>query len=242
MIRMIVILTVSFLPLKSFAQLSNDKIVGGALEDYGVIAGAWHLNEHCNILSDPLAKEFERNVAAITVAMRNDIKSHKTLLGIQSSSKSITDKEPYSKCKEEAIKVITETVLLARRWAQAIGKEQDNINNLGLSEIEIKRYSALVAAYHVEERCKFGTDQDLADIQLMLSAVRSSLSNRGVEMEPLNKIGIDVRNNISKGAYSECNNETKSFTSRVRSGSWAWVTQLIEDNPHKVNKASNPTP
>ena len=242
MIKIIAILTIFFLTAKPFAQLSNDKIVGDALEDYGVIAGAWHLNNHCKILSESLANELENNVAAITVAMRNDLKNQKMLLDIQSSSKSIIDKEPYSKCQEEARKVITETVILARNWVQGIGSATNNLNSTGLSEIEIKRYSALVAAYHIEENCKFGPDQDLADIQLMLNAIRKALSNRGVEMEPLNMIGIGVRNQIQKGPYSECNDETKSFTSRVRNGSWEWVRQLTEENPHKVNKASNPTP
>lgn len=238
MSRIIAILVLALLPLQSIAQLSKDMLIGNVLENYGIVAGAWHLNNHCKVLSDSLAKEFESNVAAITVAMRRGMGSHNILLRIQSSSKSIIDKKPYSKCQDEAKKVITKTVLVARNWVQGIGKAKNSRSSSELSNKEKKRYSALVAAYHIEDKCKFGSDQDLADLQLMLNAVRKALNNRGVEMAPLNKIGIGVRKQVAKGPYSQCNDQTKIFTSRVRNKSWAWVKKLTTKNPYKVNKSS----
>jgi hypothetical protein len=242
MVRLIISVLISLNSSIVFSQVSSDSIVGTALEDYGVISGSWHLNNHCKILDATLANEYERYVGAITIALRTELKNPEILLKIQANSKSIINKEPYLNCQKETKKIMAQSVLLAKNWFSNIQKLNGNGSKFGIKNEEAKKYSALVAAYHVEAKCKFGTEEDLSNIKLMLDAIRKVLFNRGVEIDRLNKLGFAVKRKLKNGAFTECDSKSEAFTTSVRKSSWTWVTKLVAEKSNKVNKASNPTP
>jgi len=103
------------------------EMLGQALADYGKIAGTWHLNQHCSLLSQDRAKELEDSVATITIALRSEISHPNMLLQIQQSSKKVATSEPYASCGEKAKEVILGGSAHAINWAKQIKRIQSQV-------------------------------------------------------------------------------------------------------------------
>ena len=126
MIRIIIALALLSSGLShSQAKLPTpQEMLGQALADYGTIAGTWHLNQHCSLLSPERAKELEDSVATITISLRSEIPNPNMLLQIQQSSKKVATTEPYSSCGEKAKKIILGGSAHAINWAKQIKRIQ----------------------------------------------------------------------------------------------------------------------
>jgi hypothetical protein len=87
----------------------NEKELGIIIDQYATIAGAWYLNERCGILSENLKKDFESNVAIITVKLNQVLKVNREMLfALQKSGKNVAyDKDRACDNKSDEIVVVS---------------------------------------------------------------------------------------------------------------------------------------
>jgi hypothetical protein len=96
---------------------AQERVVGVALERYGVIAGAWWLNQKCKLLSVDDTAAFTRDVAVINVSLASTLDNPKVIGQIQASGKKTSETEPYASCLQQAQEIVSYAAPAAARWA-----------------------------------------------------------------------------------------------------------------------------
>ena len=114
----------------SFGQTPEQKkMIGSALANYSKVAGAWYLNKRCKFLDNEKLKIFEKDVAAITIALSNDLRGSNILNSIQVSAKKVAESDQYAECGDELKKNIVDWgVNYAENWSLQIKKIQTEQN------------------------------------------------------------------------------------------------------------------
>ncbi len=103
---------------------SPEQLMASALDSYAKVAGGWYLNTQCKFLGNPLATEFEQNVATINIALAAEVNSPKILFMIQKAAKETSQSEKYAKCEKNSEDIVIRSVLFARNWSKQIKKIQ----------------------------------------------------------------------------------------------------------------------
>lgn len=104
------------------------KILGMMLDQYATVAGGWYLEKKCNFLDPKLKKEYENNIAADTVGMRNTLKvPDKMLHQIQQAGKDTAESDRW-KCDKEGRDIVVHTVLMARDLHTKLDKIAAGLN------------------------------------------------------------------------------------------------------------------
>lgn len=120
------ILLVFLLILSSYTNVhaaqkpSKDEIIASALEEYGKVAGSWYLNEKCSFVKDTKRAAFEKNVAAITVALSKGLGGYKLLHPIQKGAKKASEKKEYSSCNKQVKALFEYGFNHSKRWASKL--------------------------------------------------------------------------------------------------------------------------
>ena len=115
--------TLSFMTFAT-EMTTRESLVASALDDYGMVAGAWFINKKCNFVSGDNSQAFEENVATITVALGQDLGGPAMLFAVQKGAKNTVEKEPYSECKEKAKEVFDYGYAHSKNWSDQIKKFQ----------------------------------------------------------------------------------------------------------------------
>lgn len=107
------------MPLLVFPQ---DRSLGVALERYGVIAGAWFVNQKCRFLTETNAAEFSRDLAVVNTSLATTVANAGLVMSIQASGKKASETEPYSACSKPAEEVVNYAVAAVSQWSNEIRK------------------------------------------------------------------------------------------------------------------------
>lgn len=141
-----------FLFLLLVANTANaNEGLGRLLADYSTIAGSWHLNQKCKLVSGDAAIEFYWNVEKLTETLGG----HPLTKSIQKSAKEATRIEPYSSCGKEAQTVITTGVSAAKFAVQKIAGE--SFDKASFAQRSVKLLKASTAFMKFGENCPFSS-------------------------------------------------------------------------------------
>lgn len=102
--------------------LPQERVVGVALERFGVIAGGWWLNQKCKILSGEDATTFGRDVAVVNTSLATSINNTNLVMSIQASGRKVAESEKYASCASEAHEIVTYAPSAVRQWSNEIRK------------------------------------------------------------------------------------------------------------------------
>lgn len=102
--------------------IAQERVIGVALERFGVVAGGWWLNQKCKFLSGEEIKAFSRDVAVINTSLATSVDNPSLVLSIQASGKKASESEKYASCSSEAQEIVTYAASAANQWSSEIRK------------------------------------------------------------------------------------------------------------------------
>ena len=166
-----------------YADTKN--IQGKQLDRYATIAGGWHLNEACEVLTQDGRLEFEWYVSNITINLSKNI-NPQFLFSIQNSARSVAQQPQYASCQTQSMEIVMATF----KDAHQLNRELTGMTfQKGHSDIEylLNKYSYAALGMNIEKKCHFLQKHMRHDVENVYNKVTSALEKMSSKTQKLNK-------------------------------------------------------
>jgi hypothetical protein len=242
--REITLIFCLFISGLSYSQTNSpvqDNLLGEALDDYGTVAGAWYLEQHCSFLGDEEAKKFEKSVAKITTTLRSEISNPDMLLQIQEAAKEAAQKKRYSTCGGEVKELVIDSSKHAANWAEQIQQIQFGGERSAVNE-RIENYSKLYGAWLTEKECAV-LDRKSArtftkDLETLQAAIPGDQESQNLRVRLENGFREILENTPVSSRYCEGNGR-KNITLAARlAHDWVAKLERYDINSRAGNEAA----
>jgi hypothetical protein len=159
------------------AQAETRGEIGRWLERYGIVAGAWFVNQRCHIFTSSQRIEFDWLVAESKSALRQRLSRPGFIQRVEEGGRAAAAMPEYASCGEASRAVVIGALPIARNLTFELTGRRYNAATSGVA-LAMGRFAAVTLALRVARRCNYVEPRLGADINRVYMKVLEALASR----------------------------------------------------------------